>query len=108
MHMIGLHRQFQNRPTLLLTLQANQVFAAFANLIHQHLSPAFRTPDEVVDNQMNMVFIALVVQGTHVGSPVDIPQQYLQNGKRQDLWLKPTQALTSAWPTGTAALRAIL
>ena len=72
MDVIGLHRQFQNRPALLVTLLANQVFAACANLIHQHLSPAFGTPDEVVDNQMHMVFVALVVQVAHVVSPVDI------------------------------------
>ena len=73
MDVIGLHRQFQNRPALLVALLANQRLAACANLVHQRLSAALGTPDEVVDNQMEMVFVALVVEVAHLVSPVDIP-----------------------------------
>src|SRR6185312_1545073 len=80
MDMIGLHSQFQNRPALLVALLANQVITAFANLIYQHLSSAFGTPDEVVDNQMHMMFVALIVQVAHVVYPVAILPLYLQDG----------------------------
>ncbi len=108
MEMIELHSEFHNRPALLVTRLANQLLAAFANLVHQHLAPAFGAPDEVVDNQMHMVFVALVVQVAQDASRVDIPPQYLQRGKRQDFWRKPTHARTSAWPKDTAAVQTIL
>src|SRR5262245_5877255 len=47
---IGLYRQVQNRPALLVALLANQVCTPLATLLHQHLPPALGTPDEVVDN----------------------------------------------------------
>ena len=34
MDVIGLHREFKNRPTLLITLLANHVFTPSANLVH--------------------------------------------------------------------------
>ena len=44
MAVIGLYCQFENRPALLVAFLANQVVAAFANLIHQHFSLAFGAP----------------------------------------------------------------
>lgn len=67
--MIGLHRQFQHRPALLIALLAKQVFAAFATLIHHHLPPAFGTPHAVRDQQLHMLCIAVVGQ---VVAPVAI------------------------------------
>ena len=105
---IGLHRQFQNRPPRLVARLAKQVFAPCPNLSHQHLAPTLGTPDKVVAKQMHLLLVAVVVQVTYVVPPVDTPPLYLQNGTRRDFWLKPTQALASAWPEGTAALRAVL
>jgi hypothetical protein len=63
MDVIGLHGQFQNRPALLVTLLASQVIAALADhLMHRHLTPVRGAPDEVIDHQMDLVFIALVVR----------------------------------------------
>lgn len=52
MDVIGLHRQRHNRPAFLSALLAQQIVASLAYLMYQHLSPAFGTPDEMVDSQM--------------------------------------------------------
>jgi hypothetical protein len=78
MDVIGLDGKLQNRPAFLVTPLANQAFAAFANRVHQHLSPAVGTPDEVVDKQTHLLFVASVVRIALVVPPVDTLPLYLQ------------------------------
>ncbi len=61
MDVIGSHSQFQNRPALLVALPTKQTFTA----------------DEVIGSQMDMVFIALVVQVARIVAPVATLPQYL-------------------------------
>ena len=69
--MVRLDRQFQDRPALLVALLANQLVAPLATLVHQHLFPALGAPDELVDHQMHVLFVALVVQVAPVVSPAE-------------------------------------
>src|SRR5262249_19158618 len=81
----------------------HQVFAAPAKLVYDHLSPACGTPDEVGDQQMDLLVVAVGVQAAPVVAPVDRRPGSLQNGTREDFWRKPTHARSSAEPQGTAA-----
>jgi hypothetical protein len=108
MYVVRLYREFYNRPALLVALLANQVFAAFANLVHQHLSPALRPPDEVVDNQMHVLFVALVVEVTYVVSPVEKLPHYLQDGNHTRLSANANASPYLRMASRPAALRAIL
>jgi len=71
MDVIELHRQFQNRPALLITLLAIQFLAPLANLIQQYLFAALGTPNQMVVDEMNVMFVTLVVQVAHFNTPVD-------------------------------------
>jgi hypothetical protein len=94
--------------SLIVAPLANQIVALCVNLIDEHFSPVFGTPDGVVDKQMYIMFVALGVQG-----PMSLLLQRLcRNTYRavttSGIRLKPTQTLPSAWLKGAAALRAIL
>ncbi len=57
--------------------------------MNQHLFAAFGAPDEVLDNQVDRMFVALVVPVAQVVSPVDNLPPYLQSGNGTGFWLKP-------------------
>src|SRR5579883_472934 len=98
MHMIGLDGQFQDCPALLLALLANQRLTTRPDLVYQHLAPPLGAPDEMIDNQMDVVFVVLIVE-ILVIAHVDILQQYQQVVEGTYYWLKPGEHLSSAWPS---------
>ena len=59
--MIGLNRQFQNRPTLLDTFLLDEGLTILSDGTTQHGLAPLETPDQVVDDKVDTVFIALVV-----------------------------------------------
>src|SRR2546426_6689238 len=61
MDMIGLYRQLQHLPTLLSTLLLDEGLAVCGDTAPKHGFPALGTPDQVVDDKMDAVFISLVI-----------------------------------------------
>jgi hypothetical protein len=61
MDMIGLDRQLQYLPTLLRTLLLNKGLAVFGDTAPKHSLTALGTPDQVVDDKVDAVFISLVI-----------------------------------------------
>ena len=61
MAMIGLNRQFQNLPALLSTLLLDEGLAVFGDTAPKHGFAALGTPDQVVDDKVDAVFISLVI-----------------------------------------------
>jgi hypothetical protein len=57
MNMIGLNRHFQELPTLLSTLLLDKGLAVFGDTAPKHGFAALGTPDQVVDDKVNAVFI---------------------------------------------------
>src|SRR5262249_13687869 len=58
---VGLDRQLQDRPPLLSALVLDQLAAVPGNLADQHRLAALRAPDAVVDDEMDAVFVPLVL-----------------------------------------------
>jgi hypothetical protein len=61
MDMIGLNRQFQNLPALLSTLLLDEGLAVFGDTAPKHGFAALGTPEQVVDDKVDAVFISLVI-----------------------------------------------
>ena len=61
MDMIGLNRQLQNRPTLLSTLLLDEGLAILGDSATEHGFPSLGTPDQVVDDKVDAVFISLII-----------------------------------------------
>ena len=61
MNVIGLHRQFQNRPALFLALTLDQFAALLRHVADKDRLPPFGAPDKVVDDKVDPVFVALVL-----------------------------------------------
>jgi hypothetical protein len=87
---VGLNRQFQNRPALFAALLTNQVLAALPQRIDDPRLATLGTPDQAIDHQARMRCVALVVQGAPVVAPVDILPQYLHSGHRTSLSAQAT------------------
>lgn len=58
--MIGLDRQFQDSPSFLETLLFYDLLAARSNVPNQNRFSPFRTPDKMVDNEMDAMLISLI------------------------------------------------
>ena len=61
MDMIGLYCQFQYLPTLLSTLLLDEGLAVLSDTAPKHGFPALGTPDQVVDDKVDAVFISLII-----------------------------------------------
>ncbi len=61
MDMIGLNRQLDDLPSLLGTFLFNQPPTVYGNRILQHSLAALGRPDKVVEDEMDSVFVALVL-----------------------------------------------
>ena len=59
--MIGLDRQVQYLPTLLSTLLLDEGLAVFGDTATKQGLSALRTPDQMVDDKVDAVFISLAV-----------------------------------------------
>src|SRR5258708_7441923 len=59
--MIGLDSERQNLPPMLRTLTCDQLPAACGHRLYQHRLAAAWAPDEVIDDEMDAVFISLVL-----------------------------------------------
>jgi hypothetical protein len=57
---IGRDRQFLDVPVLLGALGLNELAAVRGDVPNQDRLPPFGTPNEVVDNQVNAVFVSLL------------------------------------------------
>src|SRR5712692_9111383 len=60
MNMLRLNRQLDNLPSLLLTFLPEQSFTVLCHRPGKHGLTALRTPDQVIDNEMDAVLVALV------------------------------------------------
>ena len=72
MQVIRLDGQRKYLPALLLAFLENEGLASLPKLAHSYGFAAARTPNEMRDNQMNMVFIPLVLKCLFHGS--SLPQ----------------------------------
>jgi hypothetical protein len=70
--MIRLNGSLQDDPAVFGARWSDQFLAPLANLIHEHLFAAFRTPDEMIHDEMHVMFIVL---RAHVDIPVAVLQQ---------------------------------
>jgi hypothetical protein len=61
MDMIGLNRQFQHVPALLSTLLLDEGLAVFGDTPPKYGFTALGTPDQVVDDKVDAVFISLII-----------------------------------------------
>src|SRR5437879_5009928 len=98
MKMVGLNSQCEDGPSFLLTFLLNQLLASFSYIPNQHrLSPS-RTPDEMIDNKVNMVLIPLVFKCLFHGMTIHEARQYVKGFELEiealgklvgHYWLKP-------------------
>jgi len=58
---IGLDSQRQDGPSTHSTLAVDQFPAACRYWLHQHCLAALGTPDEMIDNQVDAVFVSLIL-----------------------------------------------
>ncbi len=65
MDVIGLDRKLHHRPAVLLTLRVDQPCEFDCNGTDQHTLAPLWTPDQMVDHEVDTVFVALIV---YVGS----------------------------------------
>ena len=59
--MIGLDRQFQDRLSFIETLLFYGLLAARFDVANENRFSPFRTPDKMVDNEMDAMLISLIV-----------------------------------------------
>jgi len=69
---VRLHGQFQDRPALLLALALDQLAAFLGHVADKDRLASFRAPDEVVDDQMDPMLVALVLHNLVVDNDTDI------------------------------------
>ena len=56
-NVIGLNSQGKDRPSILITFFLNQLFASLSNRTSENWLTASWTPDQVIDDQVNTMFI---------------------------------------------------
>ena len=61
MDMIGLNRQFNNCPPLLSRFPLDEGLTVVGDTPPKHGLAAFGTPDQVVDDKVDAVFISLII-----------------------------------------------
>lgn len=92
MDMIGLNRQRHNRPPTFSTLLFNEGTAVLRNGATQHGFPSLGTPDQMVDDQVDAVFISLIF---HVD--IRVCKDILNNNKVLQEGLKPRRKAPHLW-----------
>ena len=60
MDMLGLDSQRENVPSFLLALCFKKLLTAVLEFSYKNRLPSFGTPDEMIDNEMDSVFIPLI------------------------------------------------
>jgi hypothetical protein len=91
MDMIGLDRQLQHLPALFSTLLLNKGLAVFGDTTTKHGFTALGTPDQVVDDKVDAVFISLIIHVDIAPYNNTIIYKYRLLKSR----LKPAKMLTS-------------
>jgi len=92
MDMIGLNRQLHNRPTLLGTLLLDEGLTVLSDSATEHGFPSLGTPDQVVDDKVDTVFIPLII---HVD--IVVYNDTLINNKVLQEGLKPREKAPNLW-----------
>ena len=60
MNVVGLDVQLLDSPTALLAFLLNQIAAVPGNISHQNGFSAFGGPDQMIEDQVDAVFISLI------------------------------------------------
>jgi hypothetical protein len=92
MDMIGLNRQLQHSPTLLGTFLLDEGLAVLGDSPTQHRFAALGTPDQVVDDKVDAVFISLIFHVDIVAYNDACINILVLGG-----WLKPREKRLTSW-----------
>jgi hypothetical protein len=88
MDMIGLYRERQNLPTLLSTLLLDEGLTVCGDTATKDRFTALGTPDQVVDNKVDTVFISLII---HVDT-IEYNDMLINKHSSLESRLKPEKA----------------
>jgi hypothetical protein len=98
---IGLDGQFLDMPPQLSALAEDQLAAGLGNLPREDGLSTLRTPDEVVDDQVNPMFVALIF---NVDSILTIDGLFKSDAARRRVETRPDKPrLTSPTKVGRLA-----